>query len=61
MNTISINPQPLQNITNISSSSTVGGFVPTAIKSIRIVAPANLNVIPSQQNQFIILRSQENP
>ena len=55
-NTLSIT-SPFQNISNFSpSSSGVTGPKPTIIKSVRFISPTNLTIVPSQQNQYMVIQ-----
>jgi len=55
-NTFSI-ASPFQNISNFSPSS-LGVTVPkpTIIKSVRFISPTNLTIVPSQQNQYMVIQ-----
>jgi hypothetical protein len=48
---------PFQNVSNVSSStSTVTGSTARLIKSVRFISPTNLTIVPSQQNQYMIIQ-----
>ncbi|CAF0937667.1 unnamed protein product [Rotaria sordida] len=48
---------PLRNVSSLSpSSSAVTVPTPTLIRSVRLISPINLAIIPLQQNQYMVIQ-----
>ena len=54
-------PLSLRNISNVVSPSIVIDSVPRAIRSIRLMSPTNLSIVPSQQNPVILFPTTVKP